>query len=204
MNLVKKMVDQRTEWWNALLKGEKEIDIEQISRERDFSNGLPADAAEKLRKKLFAKNQSYKAANADIQTKKVKQQNEKVPQNKQQKVVDVTEMTQDDFQKDPDTFNGAARKHYKWSQDFGNVEAKFHLPSHIKKNKQVRVQYDEKHLLIEVEDVDPCKPMIKFIDSDFKHNINPHLPSTTWWLEDGDKHGKDLGVNFLCCILFNI
>ena len=193
MSLKKKMADEKTEWWKALLKGENEIDVEKISRGRDLSQGLPAGAAEKLREKLYANNQSNKAESA---VKKVKQQKEKIPQTKQQKVVDVTTMTQEDFQNNPDTFNGAAREHYKWSQDFGTVEAKFHLPPHIKKTKQVRVKYDEKHLLIEIEDVDPCKPMIKFIDADFKHNINPHLSSTTWWLEDGGKHGKDLGVSF--------
>ena len=193
MNLVKKTVDERCEWWNALLKGEKEIDVEKISRERDLSKGLPAGAAEKFREKFYANNQINKAESA---AKRVKQQKEKNPETKQQKIVDVTKLTQEDFQKDPDTFNGAAREHYKWSQEFGNVEAKFHLPCYIKKANQVRVEYTEKHLLIEIEDLDPTKPMIKFIDADFKHNINPHPASTTWWLQDGGKHGKDLGVSF--------
>ena len=73
------MADEKTEWWKALLKGENEIDVEKISRGRDLSQGLPAGAAEKLREKLYANNQSNKAESA---IKKVKQQKEKIPQTK--------------------------------------------------------------------------------------------------------------------------
>ena len=107
-----------------------------------------------------------------------------------------TELTQKDFQDEADSFNGAVREKYTWSQKYTEVSVKFHLPTYIKKAKQLRVKYDAKHLSIEIQDEDPKKKMIKFIDCDLKYEINPHPDSaTTWWFE-----GSTLYVSFYCCI----
>ena len=46
--------------------------------------------------------------------------------------------------------------------------------------------------------LDPPPPMIKFIDADYKHEINSHDAATTWWMEDSNVEGiKDIGVSFL-------
>ena len=94
-------------------------------------------------------------------------------------------MTQEDFQARADSFNGAVREKYSWSQKYNDVTVKVHLPSYIKKSKQFRVQYDANHLLVEVQDEDPCKPMIKYIDDDFKQEVNHFDEQTTWWFENG-------------------
>ena len=71
------------------------------------------------------------------------------------------------------------------------------MPSHIQKNDQVRVEITATHLLIEIKDEDNTK-FIKFIDADFKHEINAHDAATTWYMEDSNVEGiKDIGVSFL-------
>ena len=188
---MKKEVNERAEWWSALLKGEEEIDLEKIHRERDLSKGLPADAAKKFAEFCKKENETESKVVADKQPKA------KNRKNKQEDVVDISELTQEDFQKNPETYNGAAREKYDWSQQFGEVNAKFHLPSHIQNIKQVRIDITPTHILIEIEDQDESKPMIKFIDADFKHEINVHDAATTWWMEDSKVEGiKDIGVSF--------
>ena len=193
---MKKVVNNCAEWWSALLKGEKEIDLEKINRERDL-NGLPADAGEKLAE-LYKKEKKTKSKAVTTKKAAAKTSKKKLTKQKQENVFNVSGLTQDDFQKNPETYNGAAREKYDWSQEFGEVNAKFHMPSHIQKNDQVRVEITATHLLIEIEDEDNTKPMIKFIDADFKHEINAHDAATTWYMEDSNVEGiKDIGVSFL-------
>ena len=136
--------------------------------------GLPAGVAKQLVDKYFAKYQNSKAECSPILKEKIRAD----------KLQKLAEMTQEDFQAAADSFNGAVREKYTWSQKYSEVTAKFHLPEYIKKAKQLRVQYDSQHLLIEIQDEDPKNPMIKLIDGEFKHEINPYEESdTTWWLE---------------------
>ena len=124
--------------------------------------------------KYFAKHQNSKVELSSVLQDKIKED----------KLQKLAEMTQEDFQSQADSFNGAVRERYTWSQKYNDVTVKFHLPSHIKKAKQLRVEYDARHLLIETQDEDPKKPMVKFIDGDFKCEINPYIEETTWWFED--------------------
>lgn len=45
--------------------------------------------------------------------------------------------SQDDFQMDPDSYNGAVRKNYIWSQDYSDIEIKVPVPKDVVKGKQV-------------------------------------------------------------------
>lgn len=45
---------------------------------------------------------------------------------------------QEQFQTDPDSYNGAVRENYAWSQDYSDLEIKVPVPKHILKGKQVR------------------------------------------------------------------
>lgn len=42
-----------------------------------------------------------------------------------------------DIQSDPDSYNGAVRENYTWSQDYTDVEVKVHVQPNIVKGKQV-------------------------------------------------------------------
>lgn len=54
--------------------------------------------------------------------------------------------SQEDFQMDPDSYNGAVRKNYKWSQDYSDLEIKVPVPKDVVKGKQVTwTQYESLH-----------------------------------------------------------
>lgn len=46
---------------------------------------------------------------------------------------------QEQFQTNPDSYNGAVRENYTWSQDYSDLEIKVPVPKHIVKGKQVKV-----------------------------------------------------------------
>lgn len=45
---------------------------------------------------------------------------------------------QEQFQTNPDSYNGAVRENYAWSQDYSDLEIKVPVPKHIMKGKQVK------------------------------------------------------------------
>lgn len=45
---------------------------------------------------------------------------------------------QEQFQTNPDSYNGAVRENYTWSQDYSDLEIKVPVPKHIVKGKQVK------------------------------------------------------------------
>ncbi|KAK5901055.1 hypothetical protein CgunFtcFv8_025963 [Champsocephalus gunnari] len=49
------------------------------------------------------------------------------------------EGSRDKLQADPDTYNGAVRENYSWSQDYTDVEIRVFVPKTVLKGKQVRV-----------------------------------------------------------------
>lgn len=44
---------------------------------------------------------------------------------------------QEQFQKNPDSYNGAVRENYTWSQDYTDLELKVPVPEHVVKGRQV-------------------------------------------------------------------
>ena len=151
---------------------------------------LPTGAAKKMVDKIFTKHQMKKSegAAALLQRKAARAKKAELLQKKKaaEKVVKKTPTTQEEFQAESDSFNGAVRDRYTWSQNYGEVDVKVHLPPHIKKASQVRVGYNVKHLSVEVEEEGEGKQMKKFIDCDLKFEINPYEDSaTTWCFEPG-------------------
>ena len=145
-----------------------------LEKSDDNKFGLPAGVAKKLVDEFFKKHQIRRSEGAAVLKQRIRAE----------KLEKLNNMTQEDFQARADSYNGAVREKYSWSQKYNDVTVKIHLPSYIKKSKQVRVQYDANHLLVEVQDEDPCKPMIKYIDDDFKQEVNHFSEQTTWWFED--------------------
>ncbi|EDL40574.1 nudC domain-containing protein 3 isoform 2 [Mus musculus] len=46
---------------------------------------------------------------------------------------------QEQFQKNPDSYNGAIRENYIWSQDYTDLEVRVPVPKHVMKGKQVNL-----------------------------------------------------------------
>uniref|UniRef100_A0A8C5P631 NudC domain containing 3 n=1 Tax=Jaculus jaculus TaxID=51337 RepID=A0A8C5P631_JACJA len=46
---------------------------------------------------------------------------------------------QEQFQKNPDSYNGAVRENYTWSQDYTDLEVRVPVPKHVLKGKQVNL-----------------------------------------------------------------
>ncbi|XP_075800375.1 nudC domain-containing protein 3 isoform X2 [Microtus pennsylvanicus] len=46
---------------------------------------------------------------------------------------------QEQFQKNPDSYNGAIRENYTWSQDYTDLEVRVPVPKHVVKGKQVNL-----------------------------------------------------------------
>lgn len=44
---------------------------------------------------------------------------------------------QEQFQRNPDSYNGAVRENYVWSQDYTDLELKVPVPGHVVKGRQV-------------------------------------------------------------------
>ncbi|KAL8173836.1 UNVERIFIED_CONTAM: hypothetical protein K2H54_027363 [Gekko kuhli] len=49
----------------------------------------------------------------------------------------VFDPKQEQFQANPDSYNGAVRENYSWSQDYSDLEIKVPVPKHILKGRQV-------------------------------------------------------------------
>lgn len=49
--------------------------------------------------------------------------------------------TQEKYQSDPDSYNGAVRENYSWSQDYTDVEVRVFVPKTIVKGRQVNTVY---------------------------------------------------------------
>ncbi|KAJ8778720.1 hypothetical protein J1605_013397 [Eschrichtius robustus] len=47
---------------------------------------------------------------------------------------------QEQFQRNPDSYNGAVRENYAWSQDYTDLELKVPVPKHVVKGKQPPTQ----------------------------------------------------------------
>lgn len=49
----------------------------------------------------------------------------------------VLSRRQEQFQRNPDSYNGAVRDSYTWSQDYTDLELKVPVPKHVVKGRQV-------------------------------------------------------------------
>ncbi|KAL3877295.1 hypothetical protein ACJMK2_035025 [Sinanodonta woodiana] len=59
---------------------------------------------------------------------------------------------QEYFQSKPDSYNGAMRDNYSWSQTITDVDVRVKVPSYIKKGKDVQVDLGKKHLKVSHKD----------------------------------------------------
>ncbi|MEE6514767.1 hypothetical protein FKM82_023098 [Ascaphus truei] len=87
---------------------------------------------------------------------------------------------QGDFQMDPDSYNGAVRRNYTWSQDYADLEIKIPVHKGVIKGKQVTV--DLRSTCIRVAVIEGGGERV-LMEGNFTHKINAE--TSLWSLEPG-------------------
>lgn len=85
------------------------------------------------------------------------------------------------MQADPDTYNGAVRENYSWSQDYTDVEIRVFVPKTVLKGKQVRVNLLASSMQVCVREGAEEKTLM---EGEFTHKINTE--NSLWSLEPGN------------------
>ncbi|XP_019134244.1 nudC domain-containing protein 3 [Larimichthys crocea] len=88
--------------------------------------------------------------------------------------------SQDNFQSDPDSYNGAVRETYSWSQDYTDVEVRVFVPKTVVKGRQVRVSLQTGSMKVCVKDGAEEKTLM---EGELTHKINTE--TSLWSLEPG-------------------
>ncbi|XP_010772474.1 nudC domain-containing protein 3 [Notothenia coriiceps] len=91
------------------------------------------------------------------------------------------EGSRDKLQADPDTYNGAVRENYSWSQDYTDVEIRVFVPKTVLKGKQVRVNLLASSMQVCVREGAEEKTLM---EGEFTHKINTE--NSLWSLEPGN------------------
>ncbi|KAL4609532.1 nudC domain-containing protein 3 [Arapaima gigas] len=88
--------------------------------------------------------------------------------------------SQEQFQANPDSYNGAVRDNYTWSQDYTDVEVRVHVPANIVKGKQVSVSLQTSSVRVAVKEGMGERVLM---EGEFTHKINTE--NSLWSLEPG-------------------
>ncbi|XP_008524476.1 nudC domain-containing protein 3 [Equus przewalskii] len=87
---------------------------------------------------------------------------------------------QEQFQRNPDSYNGAVRENYTWSQDYTDLELKVPVPEHVVKGRQVSVALSSSSIRVAVLEGSGERVLM---EGKFTHKINTE--SSLWSLEPG-------------------
>uniref|UniRef100_A0A6I8NB85 NudC domain-containing protein 3 n=1 Tax=Ornithorhynchus anatinus TaxID=9258 RepID=A0A6I8NB85_ORNAN len=87
---------------------------------------------------------------------------------------------QEQFQASSDSYNGAVRDNYSWSQDYSDLEVKVPVPPHIRKGKQVSVDLTSSTIRVAVLEGGAERVLM---EGKFTHKVNTE--SCLWSLEPG-------------------
>lgn len=87
---------------------------------------------------------------------------------------------QERFQCDPDSYNGAVRENYSWSQDYTDVEVRVFVPKTVVKGRQVAVSLQSGGIRVCVREAGGETTLM---EGEFTHKINTE--SSLWSLEPG-------------------
>nr|XP_039265064.1 nudC domain-containing protein 3-like [Styela clava] len=91
--------------------------------------------------------------------------------------------TQEEYQSNPESYNGAVRDKYTWSQNYDDIDVIVPVAKTITKGRQVKVTIEKKHLFVSVTDIDGKTDTI--MDGDLKHEI---LREDSMWSLEGSKN----------------
>ncbi|XP_063461779.1 nudC domain-containing protein 3 isoform X1 [Pan paniscus] len=87
---------------------------------------------------------------------------------------------QEQFQKNPDSYNGAVRENYTWSQDYTDLEVRVPVPKHVVKGKQVSVALSSSSIRVAMLEENGERVLM---EGKLTHKINTE--SSLWSLEPG-------------------
>ncbi|XP_007524466.1 nudC domain-containing protein 3 isoform X2 [Erinaceus europaeus] len=87
---------------------------------------------------------------------------------------------QEQFQRNPDSYNGAVRENYTWSQDYTDLEIKVPVPKHVVKGRQVSVTLSSSSIRVAVLEESGEHVLM---EGTLTHKINTE--SSLWSLEPG-------------------
>ncbi|XP_075063361.1 nudC domain-containing protein 3 [Mixophyes fleayi] len=87
---------------------------------------------------------------------------------------------QEEFQMDPDSYNGAVRENYTWSQDYMDLEIKVPVSKDVIKGRQVTVDLRSTCIRVVVRDSQGERAVM---NGNFTHKINAE--TSLWSLEPG-------------------
>lgn len=87
---------------------------------------------------------------------------------------------QEHFQSTADSYNGAVRENYTWSQDYTDVEVRVHVQPNIVKGRQVSVDLQPGRVRVAVNEGGSQRVLM---EGEFTHKINTE--SSLWSLEPG-------------------
>ncbi|XP_061589994.1 nudC domain-containing protein 3 [Cololabis saira] len=88
--------------------------------------------------------------------------------------------TQDQFQSNADSYNGAVRENYSWSQDYTDVEVRVLVPETVVKGRQVSVRLQTGSIRVSMRDGAEEKTLM---EGELSHKINTE--DSLWSLEPG-------------------
>lgn len=84
------------------------------------------------------------------------------------------------YQADPESYNGAVRENYSWSQDYTDVEVRVRVPRSVQRGRQVSVSLQPGGVRVSVRDGEQERTLL---EGDFTHRINTE--DSLWSLEPG-------------------
>ncbi|KAM4635022.1 nudC domain-containing protein 3 [Polymixia lowei] len=87
---------------------------------------------------------------------------------------------QEQFQSNPDSYNGAVRENYSWSQDYSDVEVRVFVPKTVVKGRQVSVSLQTSSVRVCVREGAEEKVLL---EGELTHKINTE--NSLWSLEPG-------------------
>ncbi|XP_058474191.1 nudC domain-containing protein 3 [Solea solea] len=93
---------------------------------------------------------------------------------------DAAEEHPEKFQSDSDSYNGAVRENYSWSQDYTDVEIRVIVPKTVVKGRQVSVSLQTSSIRVSVRDGTTDETLM---EGEFTHKINTE--NSLWSLEPG-------------------
>ncbi|CAF0719092.1 unnamed protein product [Adineta steineri] len=85
------------------------------------------------------------------------------------------------FQSRPETYNGAERDLYLWTQTINDIDVRVKIPKTIKKGKEVKVNLTKQHIKVDIIESNTFKTII---DSDLPWAIRAE--DSTWSLVPGE------------------
>ncbi|XP_016302755.1 nudC domain-containing protein 3 [Sinocyclocheilus anshuiensis] len=93
---------------------------------------------------------------------------------------DAANVKQDGFQLNADSYNGAVRENYTWSQDYTDVEVRVHVQPNIVKGRQVSVDLQPGRVRMALNEGGSQRVLM---EGEFTHKINTE--NSLWSLEPG-------------------